>query len=319
MKFENHLTQFREYLESGHYSERTTETYCAYAKRFVGFLDTHYPRLTSFGKITRDIILDFQNYLTQYRDRKGEPLANGTQTLILRSIRKLFCFLIERDLIMKDPTTIITFPKEQQRLNRNIPTEQEVFDLLDNTKLRNPVGIRNRAILELFYACGMRTSELCNLKVGDVDLKEQTVAVINGKGGKSRLLPIGQYAAHYIDQYLQISRKYMLKDTREDPGNLFLSGRGNPFNRSTINKTVMKSVTRNVNMKKHISAYSFRHAAATHLLANGVDVAHISRLLGHESLNTTQRYLNVEIGDLKKMHGLYHPRESRNDRPPAEE
>ena len=181
------------------------------------------------------------------------------------------------------------------------------------------MSIRNRAILELFYACGMRTSKLCNLKVGDVDLKEQTGVVIIGKGGKSRLLPIGQYAARYIDQYLQKARRYMLKNTWVDPGNLFLSGRGNPFNRSTINKTVMKSVTRNVNLKKHISAYSFRHGVATHLLANGVDVAYISRLLGHESLNTTQRYLKVEIGDLKKMHSLYHPRESKNDRPPADE
>ena len=316
MEFEKHLAQFREYLESNHFSERTVETYCSYAKRFVGFIDEYYPRVTSFEKITKDIILDFQNHLVGYANERGQRLANVTQGLILRAVKKLFYFLIKRDLILKDPTTVITFPKEQQRLTRNIPTEQEVFDLLNHTQLRDPVSIRNRAIIELFYSCGIRTSELCNLKVGDVDLIEQTVTIVNGKGGKSRLLPIGQYAAYYIEQYVTRARKYMLKGKSEDPGHLFLSQRGNPFNRSTINKTVMKTITRNANLEKPLSCYSFRHGVASHLLANGVDITYISKLLGHESLNTTQRYLKVEIGDLKKMHSLYHPRESRNEPPP---
>jgi len=315
MKFENHLTQFQEYLESDHFSQRTIETYCAYAQRFVSFLDKYYPRITSFEKITKDIILDFQSYLVGYTNGKGQRLSNATQTLILRAVKKLFFFLIRQDFILKDPTTVITFPKEQQRLTRNIPSQEEVFDLLNHTRLRDPVSIRNRAIIELFYACGIRTSELCNLKTTDVDLKEQTVVIVNGKGGKSRLLPIGQYAACYIEQYVQKARKYMLKGKRDDPGYLFLSQRGNSFNRSTINKTVMRTVTRNARLEKPLSCYSFRHGVASHLLANGVDITYISKLLGHESLNTTQRYLKVEIGDLKKMHSRYHPRESRSDRP----
>ena len=317
MKFEKHLTRFQEYLESNYFSERTIETYGSYAKRFIGFLVEYYPRITSFEKITKDIILDFQSYLVGYANEKGERLSNVTQALILRAVKKLFSYLIKRDLILKDPTTVITFPKEQQRLTRNIPTEQEVFDLLNHTQLRDPVSIRNRAIIELFYSCGIRTSELCNLKVGDVDLKEQTVTIVNGKGGKSRLLPIGQYAAYYIEQYVQKARKYMLKGKPDDPGHLFLSQRGNPFNRSTINKTVMRTVRRNAKLEKPLSCYSLRHGVASHLLANGVDVTYISKLLGHESLNTTQRYLKVEIGDLKKMHSRYHPREGRNERPPT--
>ena len=317
MKFEKHLAQFQEYLESNYFSERTVETYCSYAKRFIGFVDTYYPRVTSFEKITKDIILDFQRYLVEYTNQKGERLSNVTQGLVLKAVKKLFAFLIKRDLILKDPTTVITFPKEQQRLTRNISTQQEVFDLLNHTRLRDPVSIRNRAVIELFYACGIRTSELCNLKVGDVDLKEQTVAVVNGKGGKSRILPIGQYATYYIEQYVQRARKYMLKGKPEDPGHLFLSRRGNPFNRSTINKTVMRTVRRNAKMEKPLSCYSLRHGVASHLLANGVDVTYIQKLLGHESLNTTQRYMKVEISDLKKMHSRYHPRESRNEPPPV--
>ncbi len=109
--------------------------------------------------------------------------------------------------------------------------------------------------------------------------------------------------------YLEKARKYMLKGRRNDPGYLFLTLRGNPFNNTTINRSVMRNVSRTLDEKKHLSCYSFRHATASHLLANNVDIAYIAKLLGHSSLKTTQRYLKVEIGDLKKMHSLYHPRE----------
>jgi integrase/recombinase XerD len=311
MTFEKTVQDFQEYLEACHYSERTVETYGVYVKRFIAFLNTHYPRIRSFDRITKNEVLDFQRYLAQYRDRNGQSLSNSTQSLILRAVRKLFVFLIKKDLILKDPSTAITYPREEQRLTRNILTENEVFHLLENTKPRGPIGIRNRSILELFYSCGIRTSELCNLKVQDVDLKEQTVTVVKGKGGKSRVLPIGQYATHYLQLYLDKARKYMLRGRRQDPGTLFLSQRGNPFNKTTINKTVIRSVARNAKLKKPISAYSFRHSTASHLLAHKVDIMYISKLLGHASLNTTQKYLKVEIGDLKKMHSLYHPRETR--------
>ena len=312
MKLEKTLTDFQDYLEACHFSERTVETYCGYSKRFIAYLEKYFPRIASYERITKDIILDFQNYLAHFKDRNGQLLSNATQSLILRAVKKLFVFLMKKDLILKDPTTVISYPREEQHLTRNILSEKEVFELLEKTKPIDPLSIRNRSILELFYSCGIRTSELCNLKVQDIDLKEQTVTIIKGKGGKSRVLPIGQYCSHYMKLYLDKARKYMLKGKRNDPGYLFLSQRGNPFNKSTINKTVIRSVTRNSNLEKPISAYCFRHSVATHLLAHKVDITYISELLGHASLNTTQKYLRVEIGDLKKMHSLYHPRESKN-------
>ncbi len=142
-----------------------------------------------------------------------------------------------------------------------------------------------------------------------MDLKEQTLAIVRGKGNKSRIVPIGQYACYYIQLYLEKTRKYMLKGRRADPGYLFLTQRGNPFNNTTINRSVMRNVSRMLDKKKHLSCYSFRRATASHLLAGNVDIAYIAKLLGHSSLKTTQRYLKVEIRDLKKMHSLYHPRE----------
>jgi len=190
MKFKKYLTGFKEYLESSNFSERTVESYSLYIKQFLLFIEKYYQRINSLEKITKDIVLDYQNYLANFKTEKGMPLSNITQRLKLQALKKFFSYLTRRDLILRDPTTIITFPKEEQRLTRNILSEREVFTLLEKTKLRDPVSIRNRAIIETFYATGMRTSELCNLKVQDVDLKQQTVTIVKGKGNKSRVVPL---------------------------------------------------------------------------------------------------------------------------------
>jgi len=309
MKFEKYVNAFKEYLEEHNYSERTVETYCYNTNRFLNFLEKYYPRIKSLEKATKEIVLDYQKYLVNHKNRKGEPLSNRTQILKLIVIRLFFSFLLKHDLILKNPASSLTLPREEHKITRNILTENEVLSLLENLKLTDPVSIRNRAIVELFYGCGVRTTELCNLKVHDVDLKEQTVIIIKGKGNKSRVVPVGQYAVYYIQLYLEKARKYMLKGKRNDPGHLFLSQRGNPFNNTTINKSVMRSVAKKLDKNKYLSCYSFRRSVASHLLAGNVDITYIAKLLGHSSLRTTQRYLCVEIGDLKKMHNLYHPRE----------
>ena len=196
----------------------------------------------------------------------------------------------------------------------NILSEQEIAQVLESCDLRTPLGMRNRAVLELFYATGMRTTELCSLRTGHVDLAAQTVLVENGKGGKSRLLPIGQYAAYYVGEYVSKARKYLLRNSRHDPGILFVTQFGRPFDRKSINKSVMRPIQRRLGLKKDLTCYTFRRSLATQLIQHNVDVSYVARLLGHESLNTTQRYLRIEIGDLKRMHSLYHPREAAHSR-----
>ena len=309
MNLHNYLAAFLEDLKDHNCSERTVETYGYHLEKFLRFLGEHYPGIGCLERITREVLRDYQHSLTTYRTREGRPLSNRTQVLKLRALRAFFGYLVREDRILKNPASSLHLPKEEQRLVRNVPTEAEVAELLKSLDGRDPLSIRNRAIVELLYGCGLRTTELCRLGVQDVDLKEQTVTIVNGKGGKSRIVPIGQYAAHYLHLYLEKSRRYMLKGKRQDPGILFLSQRGNPFNKTTINKSVMRAVTRKLGGKRYLSCYSLRHGIATHLLANRVDITYIARLLGHASLRTTQRYAHVEIGDLKKMHSLYHPRE----------
>ena len=312
MTFEQIVHNYKEFLVSQNCSDRTIDSYGSYAKRFINFLQKYYPRVMSVEMITTDVLMDYQNYLSNYEWKNGELLSISTQRLLLRALKSFFRYLVKKDLILKDLSVAVTLPREEQRVIRNVLSEKEVLRVLDRIRCTDPLKIRNRAIVELLYSCGIRTSELCTLKIQDVDLKEQTVTILKGKGNKSRIVPIGQYAVFYIQMYLDKARKYMLRGKRTDPGILFLSQRGNPFNKSTINKTVIQSVMRQAKLKKPISCYTFRHSVATHLLANKVDVMYIAKLLGHASLKTTQNYLRVEITDLKKMHSLYHPRETKN-------
>ena len=309
MKYEDQLDQFRSQLRSRGYSEDTVGNYHSAAVRFAGFLERYYPRISSFPKVTKDIVSDYQRFLGTLKRRDGLPLANKTQGLLLVGLRSLYGFLLAEDLILSDPTAGIVFPREEQRLVRNIMTEEQVLEVLRRTEPRDPIRMRNRAILELLYSCGIRTKELCDLKTPDVDLAEQTITIVNGKGGKSRMLPLGQYACHYIGLYLESGRRRLLKGKTDDPGNLFLSSHGNQLDRKNVSRLVLGASLRELDLGKHVSLYSFRHSIATHLLSRHVDVSYIAQLLGQSSLQTTQRYLRIEIGDLKRMHSLHHPRE----------
>ncbi len=309
MIFQKYLNDYINYLKIKKYSVRTQESYFQENKKFILFLEEHYPRLKNIAQITKDIILDYSNYITCYKDNKGKLLSGKTIKLKLIAVKQFFKYLAKSDYILKDPTVTIEIPRDERSLPRNVPTEKEVMMILESIKTDTPIGLRNKAIMELFYSCGIRTSELCNLKIHDVDLKEMTVIIKHGKGDKTRVLPLGQYCVEYIRLYLERARKFMLRGKTKDEGYLFLSQRGNPFSRDTINACVIRSVLRNVKLNKKITCYSMRHAVATHLIKNKVDIRYVSELLGHKSINTTQKYCHLEISDLKKMHALYHPRE----------
>jgi integrase/recombinase XerD len=312
MTFEKETTGFIDYITAKSFSPRTIDAYRLHVMAFAGFLDRYYPRIRRPNEVTREMIDDYQRFIRQARAADGRPPANTTVRLKLNAVRSLFRFLLERDLILRDPTGVIVAPKEEMRLTRRVPSSDEALEILRSVEPRDATSTRDRAILELLYASAMRTSELCNLKVSEVDLKDQTATIVRGKGGKTRIVPIGQYAAHYIGLYTRDARRKLLRGQRADPGNLFLSAIGSPLNRQTINRAVFDKINRRLEGDKRLTCYSFRHASATGLIANGVDIAYVAQLLGHESLETTKRYLKIEIGDLKEQHAKFHPREVLN-------
>lgn len=311
MTFEREITGFIEHIKAKSFSPRTVDAYRLHVAAFATFLDRYYPRIRKPNEITREIIDDYQQFIRQARAIDGRQPANTTVRLKLNAVRAFFRYLLERDLILRDPTAVIVAPKEEMRLTRRVPSSDEALEVLRSVEPHDPTSTRDRAILELLYASAIRTSELCNLKISEVDLKDQTATIVRGKGGKTRIVPIGQYAAHYIGLYLRDARKRLLRGQRTDPGNLFLSAIGTPLNRQTINRAVFDKINRRLDGDKRLTCYSFRHASATGLIANGVDIAYVAQLLGHESLETTKRYLKIEIGDLKEQHARFHPRERR--------
>src|SRR4030042_4129040 len=309
MIFEKYINGFSDYLRMKNFSIRTNESYCYEVKKFIFFISENFISIKNITQINKNIILEYLNYLMRYKNRFGKSLSSKTIKLKIAAIRHFFKYLLKSDFILKDPTLTIESPKEERSLPKNIITKIEVKLILDSIDIRTPIGLRNKTIIELFYSCGMRTSELCDLKIHNVDLKEQTVIIEHGKGDKMRVLPLGQYAVDYIEQYISRARKFMLKGRINDEGYLFLTNRGTKFNKETINKNIIHGVVKNLRLNKKVSCYSFRHALATHLVQNKVDIRFVQELLGHESLNTTQKYCHLNITDLKKMHALYHPRE----------
>ena len=302
MTLKEHISGFTDHLEAQGFSPRTVEAYSRHASEFAAFLRRYYPRVRRPNEVTREIIDDYQRFVRDSKTRDGRPPANATVRLKLTAVKILFAYLAKQDLVLRDPTTVIVAPKEEQRLTRRVPSDEEMRDLLAAVKPRDPESMRDRAILELFYACGIRTSELCNLKVSHVDLKDHSATIVAGKGGKTRIVPIGQYAAYYTELYLEKARKRLLRGRKDDPGNVFLTSTGRPFSRQTINRSVMGRVNKLVDGEKRITCYSLRHSCASALVAHGVDIAYVAQLLGHSSLETTRRYLAIEIGDLKRMH-----------------
>lgn len=309
-RFLKYIEKFDSYLTSRAYSKRTNNGYIQCIKQFISFLQDHYPRIKELGRINKNVINDYCSYLSNRKTRAGKPLSNSTLRQKLISLKTFFDFLAKQDYILKSPAEKLELPRVAKTLPRNVLTEKEVIEMLNAPDIRTPSGMRDKALIEICYACGIRTSELLNLKISDIDLTEQTVTIVKGKGGKTRLAPLTQYATEYIKLYLEKGRKFLLKGVPRDEGYLLLSNLGQPISRHSINKSIIQPLAKKANIEKHVTIYSFRHGIATHLVKKGVDIQFVAELLGHNSIRTTQKYCHLNINDLKKVHSLYHPRES---------
>ena len=190
----------------------------------------------------------------------------------------------------------------------DILTTDEVRRLLAQPDLHTPTGFRDRCILELFWATGMRINELLSLAVEDLDFAQRFCTILHGKGGKQRVVPVGFLTLEWIQEYIDHARPLLLDPQQPQTATLFLSRWGKRLDKSGLFYK-LKAYQQRAGIKKHLTAHSFRHTLATQMLNSGADLRHIQELLGHENLTTTQRYLHVAKGDLKKVHAHTHPRE----------
>jgi tyrosine recombinase XerC len=230
-------------------------------------------------------------------------LARASVARKLAAVRSLYTHLVTVDEVAQNPAELLPNPKRDSRLPR-VLARGEVGALLDRIPAGTPLEIRDRAMLELAYSCGLRCSEIIGLDTADADFDAEVVRV-SGKGGKTRLVPIGEPAQRAVDRYLTSARPAL--DTRGDAVALFLSRRGRRLSPSDVRRRLERWV-REAAIAGGVSPHTLRHSFATHLLEGGADLRSIQELLGHASVSTTQVYTRVEPSRLRREYSKAHPR-----------
>ncbi len=242
--------------------------------------------------------------LSQYlRKLREERLSARSIARHLSAIRGLCRFLVGQGQLRRDPTEDLESPRLPLRLPRTLSTE-EVAALIESVDASGPVGIRDRTLLELLYATGMRASECCALRIADVNLSAGYV-VPTGKGSRQRLVPVGAQALFWVRRYLKEARPALVK--RGDPGTLFVNRRGGPLSRQGLWGAIKKAARR-AGVRRVCSPHTLRHSFASHLLEGGADLRSVQIMLGHADISTTQIYTHLPSRAVREMYLRFHPR-----------
>ena len=245
--------------------------------------------------------VDLLDYLAH---RLKQGFSSRSTARSLSSLRAFYSHLTVRHNLREDPTSRVESPK----LGRSLPktlSEEEVERLIQAPDVYDDIGLRDRAMLELIYACGLRVSELISLDILNINLRQGVIRVI-GKGEKERLVPMGEEALHWIERYINKSRPNFIKADNKIT-EVFLSKRGKAMTRQTFWYR-LKEYAQLASINKELSPHTLRHAFATHLINHGADLRTVQLLLGHSSLSTTQIYTEVARHRMKELHNEHHPR-----------
>jgi integrase/recombinase XerD len=262
----------------------------------------HFLELRHGGKSADKVTLnDLQEFLA-FVDESG--MSAYSQARILSGVRAFYKYLLLEDLVRINPTELLEGPKLRRKLPDVLHVEEinRLFDAIDHSR---PEGVRNRAILETLYGCGLRVTELVELKISNLYVDAGFVKV-TGKGNKERLIPIGSSAIRHIGFYREGVRSHLrIRKGSEDI--LFLNKRGGKLSRMYV-FMIIKELAEKTGLKKSISPHTFRHSFATHLIEGGADLRAVQEMLGHESITTTEIYTHLDRDFLRQTLQMYHPR-----------
>jgi tyrosine recombinase XerC len=313
----DYINQFIEYISSVRsYSQETVRAYHTDLAQFSAFLQSQFPSV-DFAGITN---LSIRSYLVSLKEKNYQKASLARKVATLKSF---FKFLAQKQIIGNNPITLIRSP----RINKKLPdfmTESEVKNMVHQPVIQPPkfrpnegrmVALRDAAIMELLYSCGLRVSELAQLKIKDIDFNS-SVAHILGKGRKERIVPIGSFAMKAIESYLTAREKESHTNkskmaAKQKPGqnsNLFLNRFGEGLTDRSVRNEIARYRLGTGLTNKRISPHTFRHTFATHLLDHGADLRSVQELLGHKSISTTQIYTHITTNRLKEVYNQAHPR-----------
>lgn len=297
------------WLAARGYALQTVDARRRMLTRFLTWLEAH--GVTHPGQVTLPVIERYRLHLHNRRKSDGTPLSWGTQAQMLVAVKGLFKWLTLTRRIAANPAAEIELPRRRHRIPRGVLTAEEAELVLAQPDTAKPVGVRDRGILELLYSTGIRRAECCGLQLTDIELGRLVVLVREGKGGRDRVVPLGERAAHWLERWLTARGRYAVEP---DDGWLFLSKRGRRILPKRLSALVRGYVER-AGLGKTGSCHLFRHTMATLMLEGGADIRHIQAILGHAELSTTAVYTRVSIHQLQEVHRRTHPaRATRNTR-----
>lgn len=297
-----YLQRFLAWQREKNYSEKTIEGREVYLRYFIAWCDER--GLARPNEITKPVIERYQRYLFLHRKKNGEPLSTRSQHTRITPVRAFFKWLTRQNHILYNPASDLELPRLEKRLPKHILTVAEVEAILRQPDIGTTTGLRDRALLEVFYSTGIRRMEAINVRVFDIDAERGTLMVRQGKGKKDRMLPIGERALRWVEKYRDEARSELA--TNADDGTLFLTHLSEAFTPNRMTQLVRDYVDA-ARINKRGSCHLFRHTMATLMLENGADVRFIQAMLGHVSLETTQIYTQVSIRKLKDIHTATHP------------
>ncbi len=282
-------------------SEHTIKAYKSDLLQLMGFLVKYFPDTIILSKINK---LYLRDYL---RDLNLDGVKNRSLARKVTTMKRFFEYCLNNELISKNPAATLKIPKFEKKLPRFF-TEVEMEELMNIPDLSSKFGIRNRAILELIYSCGMRISEIATLQEKQINRNRNIINII-GKGDKERVVPIGLKALEALQRYIDIRVNFVSRDSDDS---LFLSKSGKPLSPDEL-REILDRYIRLVARTKGYSPHSLRHSFATHLLNRGADLRAVQEMLGHSNLSTTEVYTHLSLNDLQKVYNQAHPRGDKKD------
>lgn len=293
-----YLNEFKTYLSvEKNFSVNTLTAYCSDVVSFILWLDNK-----SCTEVDFEILREYIRFIQRFEYKKT------TIARKIASIRTFYKFLFRERYVETNPAAFLSAPKRPKSLPKFL-TPEEVEQILNNVKIDTPAGFRNRVILELLWATGMRISELGNLNFGDLNLEENEIRVF-GKGSKERIVLISDRAKEYLIRYINSARKLIAPgyDVKEpdDESPLFINSTGFRLQNKTIRNVINETVAR-IELPKKVTPHVFRHSFATKLIENGADLRVVQELLGHAGISNTQIYTHISMKHLRDVYESAHP------------
>jgi integrase/recombinase XerD len=288
-------------LEVQNYSEFTVRGREGHIGFFLAWLEER--GITEPMEVTRPILERYQRHLFHYRKTNGDPLSFRSQHARLVPLRMWFRWMTRQNHILHNPASELELPRLGRSLPKNIFSAVEVERILTLCEIEEPIGLRDRALLEVLYSTGIRRLETIQLKLYDLSL-DRGLILVHGKGKKDRYVPIGERAIAWLQKYVREARQQLAVEP--DDMTVFLTAQGEPFSRDHLTYTVKGRVDA-AQLGKTGSCHLFRHTMATLMHENGADIRHIQAMLGHEDIKTTQIYTQVAIRALQQIHAATHP------------